>query len=351
MAGVISVAGILLIPKTPPSPPQPTEADILAGRGPRPMTVDWIGAALITVGLLLLMFALTEGNVVGWATPWVPALIVVSLIVIAAFFAWQWYLEDKTHRRPLMKVSIFRRSRRFSAAMVIMALLFASFNNYLVYATYFFQDYQGYSPLETTLRFIPTGIGGALIALVVSQLIGRIPTFYLLACGNIAMPIACLLFSAPIPPTTSYFAYGLPAMFLSVVGVDTAWPSLTLFTSKSLPAEDQALGGALVNAVGQFGRAIGLAICTALQTAVMARDRGVTVANVGPMKTWDAPTLAGVRAANWFNFAIGVTSLLVVLLFFRSNEIVGKASPKSPRVVQERSGGEEGIMNEERTDQ
>jgi hypothetical protein len=118
-----------------------------------------------------------------------------------------------------------------------------------------------------------------------------------------------------------------------------------------LPAEDQALGGALVNAVGQFGRAIGLAICTALQTAVMARDRGVTVANVGPMKTWDAPTLAGVRAANWFNFAIGVTSLLVVLLFFRSNEIVGKASPKSPRVVQERSGGEEGIMNEERTDQ
>ena len=97
--------------------------------------VDWIGGTLITTGLLALMFALTEGNVVGWGTPWVPVLIVISIVLIALFVLWQWYLVNKTARRPLMKVSIWN-NMKFSAAMITMALFFASFNNYLIFATY-----------------------------------------------------------------------------------------------------------------------------------------------------------------------------------------------------------------------
>lgn len=341
MAGFVSVAGILVIPQTPPPIPTPAPGEDEA----RPLTVDWIGGALITVALVLLLFALTEGNVVGWSTPYIPVLVVLSLLLVAVFVAWQWYLEQRTWRRPLIKVSLFRNVR-FSAAMVIMALLFASFNDYLIYATYYFQDYQGHSPFQTMLRFLPTGISGALTALVVSQLLGRVPTCFLLATGNLAMPLACLLFALPIPPTTSYFAYCLPAMVLSVVAADTAWPSLTLFTSRSLPPEDQALGGALINATGQIGRAIGLAVTTAIQTAVMARARGRTIQDSGPIEKADPASLKGIRAANWVSFALGLTSFAVVMLFFRSTEIVGKAEPPAAP-VQEISGAEEGIMNEE----
>lgn len=131
-------------------------------------------------------------------------------------------------------------------------------------------------------------------------------------------------------------------MVLSVIGADTAWPCLTLFTSKSLPPQDQAVGGALINAVGMFGRAIGLAVATAAQTAVMASARDVDVENVGPMVPWEPETLKGIRAASWVNFGFGVGALLVVVVTFHSMEIVGKVTPKK-----ERSGGEEGIMNEE----
>ena len=44
-------------------------------------------------------------------------------------------------------------------------------------------------------------------------------------------------------------------MILSVIGADMTWPSLTLFVSKSVPREDQALGGALINACGQIDQA------------------------------------------------------------------------------------------------
>ena len=323
-SAIIAAASILVIPPPPPKL-QAADADGAAANRPRPSlaSVDWIGGVLITVGLLALMFALTEGNVVGWSTPYIPVLIVVSVILISVFVAWQWYLENKTTRAPLVKTSLFRNAR-FSAALVIMGLFFSSFNNFLVFATYFFQDFQALSPLQTTLRFIPTGVAGALTALVVANILARVPTYTILLTGNVAVSIACLLFAVPIAPTTSYFAYGLPAMILAVVGADTTWPSLTLFVSSCLSDDDQAIGGALHNAIGQVGRAVGLAISTAVQTAVMASARGVSVEDVGEVEAWEDASLDGIRAANWTTFAFGICSLAVVAVMFRGSGIVGK---------------------------
>jgi len=332
VSGITAAAGLLVIPPPPPS--------ILRLRQNESRSVDWIGGALITLGLLALMFALTEGNVVGWSTPWIPVLIILSFIIIALFVTWQWYLENKTTRPPLMKISIFR-NKSFCAALVIMGLFFSSFNNFLVYATYFFQDYQGLSELQTTLRFIPTGVMGVITAFVVAQLLAKVPTYQILLFGNFCVSVSSLLFAIPISPTTSYFAYGLPAMILCVLGADTTWPSLTLFTSQSLPQADQALGGALINAVGQFGRAIGLAITTTVQTAVMARERGVGIKDAGKVEQWDDASLKGLRAGDWTTFSLGVCSFLVVALAFRGSGIVGRAG-----TVLEEGGGEEGIMNE-----
>lgn len=214
LAAMVTVAGFFLIPP----PPVTLHAQGVKVKA----TLDWIGAVLITAGLMVMLFALTEGNVVGWSTPWVPVLIVVAVILIAIFVLWQMHLEKTGKQTPLMKVSVFK-NLRFSAAMVIMFLFFACFNNYLIFVTYYFQDYQGLSPIQTTLRFIPTGVVGFLTAGITAKLVAIIPTYLLLGFGNICCSISCLLLSVPIPPTTSYFAYGLWAMILSVLGADTAW--------------------------------------------------------------------------------------------------------------------------------
>ncbi|KAK7932307.1 hypothetical protein PG985_003019 [Apiospora marii] len=321
LAGIsclVTVAGVLFIPPQPPNPlVQKQKASLWT-------SVDWFGGFLITAGLLALLFALTEGNVVGWQTIWIYMLMVISGLLIAIFAAWQWYLETHSQTRsPLMKVSVFK-SGMFSLAMLIMGIFFAVFNDWIVYATYFFQDYQGLSPLQTTLRFIPTGVCGVFVALVISRLISRVPTFILLMVGNLSVGLSCLLFAIPIPSNTSYFAFGFPAMILGVVGADITWPCLTLFTSASLPQEDQALGGALINASGQLGRSIGLAITTAAQTAIMARERGVPVEQSGKVLPWDPPSLVGLRGANWLNFALAMFCTVLVGLFFRGTGIVGK---------------------------
>ncbi|KAF1957218.1 MFS general substrate transporter, partial [Byssothecium circinans] len=318
LAAVCTVAGIYVIP-LPSVQREPTMRT----------TVDWIGGTIITVGLVILLFALSEGNVVGWSTPWVPTLIAVSILLIIAFGFWQHYLETKTEKRPLMKMSIFKNIK-FSAANVIMMLFFSSFNNYLIFATYWFQDYQGLSVIQTTLRFIPNGVTGVTVAFITSQLLSRIRATHILTLSTLCVSTSSLLFALPLPTSTSYFAYGLPAMILSVSGADTLFPTLTLFVAKSLPSEDQALGGALINAVSQIGRALGLAIATAVQTAVIAREKGVGVDRIGgdgegnvEVGAWDEALKTGIRATCWFNSALGVVALLVVLVFFRGTGIVG----------------------------
>ncbi|KAI8935555.1 hypothetical protein NX059_008124 [Plenodomus lindquistii] len=294
-------------------------------------TVDWIGGTIITVGLIMLLFALSEGNVVGWSTPWVPVLIVVSLILIVLFGFWQHHLETKTQKRPLMKLSIFKNSK-FTAANVLMALFFASFNNYLIFATYWFQDFQGLSVIQTTLRFIPTGVTGVLVAMITGQILSRVPGDVILTFSTICVSISSLLFAIPIPVHTPYWAYGFPAMALSVCGADTIFPVLTLFVAKTLLPEDASLGGALITAVGQIGRAIGLAMATAVQTAIIAREKGVSVDQIGSegheLRPWDPTLKIGIRNTAWFNFGISLGSTVVVVLFIRGIGIIGGKGKK-----------------------
>lgn len=132
--------------------------------------------------------------------------------------------------------------------------------------------------------------------------------------------------AVPIPPTVTYWAYGFPAMCLAVFGADTLFPSLLLLVAHNLPPEDQALGGGLVNALGQIGRAVGLAIGTAIQVAVQSGHQGSNAAdtdsNVGKLAY-----LQGLHAAQFLNVALAATGFAIVMFAFKGAGVIG-ASPK-----------------------
>lgn len=122
--------------------------------------IDWIGGFLFTTSLLLLQVALSQGNSVGWKTAYVIALLIVSILMFFGFVFWQRYLEFKTTREPLIRTSVFQNSR-FSMAMVVVIFFSGAFTNYLIYSTYFYQDYLLLDTIHTALRFIPLGIVGS----------------------------------------------------------------------------------------------------------------------------------------------------------------------------------------------
>jgi hypothetical protein len=122
------MAAIFIIPKEP-------QRSVNTANLPRASEVDWIGAFLFTSGTLLLLIALSEGVSAGWKTPFVIALLIVAVVFLALFIFWQHYLETKSTREPLMRVSTFNNSR-YSFAMLIVFLFSAGFTNFLIYSTY-----------------------------------------------------------------------------------------------------------------------------------------------------------------------------------------------------------------------
>lgn len=154
-AFLIGVTAIFVIPKEPSRKND-------APDHPRASNVDWIGAFFFTSGLLLLLIALSEGASLGWDTPLVITVLIFSVLFLLIFIFWQHHLEKKADpgQEPLMRISVFKVGR-FSAAMVIVCIFSAGFTNFLVYSTYFYQDYQGQSAIQTTLRYTPLGIAGS----------------------------------------------------------------------------------------------------------------------------------------------------------------------------------------------
>ncbi|KAL5320676.1 hypothetical protein ACEPPN_011486 [Leptodophora sp. 'Broadleaf-Isolate-01'] len=113
--------------------PQPSSRHEAQGSPTR--FVDWLGAATVSSSLLLLLVALAEANVVGWTTPWILALIVVSIVLAVLFVFWQRHLEKNSTQQPLMKVTMFK-NLQFSAIFVIICCFYGSFNSFLIFATY-----------------------------------------------------------------------------------------------------------------------------------------------------------------------------------------------------------------------
>lgn len=115
-------------------------------------SVDWPGAVLISTGLLLLLIAISEGPEIGWKTPWVIALIVLSAVFIASFTIWQRYLEKGCSQVPLLRVSMFQNGE-FSALFLLVGCFYGSFNSFLIFATDLWVSFQ-LQPLKSNLMFI-----------------------------------------------------------------------------------------------------------------------------------------------------------------------------------------------------
>jgi MFS family permease len=135
--GVISILSFFLIPNDPPR------------SGPRDK-IDWIGAVLITSGLVLFCFGLTyifcrltnirdaEVAPKGWATWYIIFCLIIGVVLSALFI----FVESRV-ASPLMPLSIWRVPQ-FGTMMLAFGLGFGAFAGPIIfgYSLYYQQIYQ-----------------------------------------------------------------------------------------------------------------------------------------------------------------------------------------------------------------
>ena len=153
--------------------------------------VDWIGALLVTSGLVLITFALAEANSAkpsGWASPQIVVCLVVGPLFILAFFLWERHLQNNTDFPLLMPPQIWTRAHgRVAAILTVTMCVYASFQSLYYWATLYYQDYTHLSPTQTMLRFLPMPCFGIVATFIIAQLVGNVNGALLLSespCGG-----------------------------------------------------------------------------------------------------------------------------------------------------------------------
>ncbi|KAI0781757.1 major facilitator superfamily domain-containing protein [Abortiporus biennis] len=304
--------------------------------------IDWLGAFLITAGLVLIVFVLSDGSLTerGWKTSYIIALLIVGVFFVLLFLYWQYHLEqiqnsttfsskDKSSSwspPPLMKLSVWKRANgRLAVMMVIGFLEWCSFLSWGFWVQLYYQDFLQLSPVLTMVRLLPMFVTGVICNMIVALFVGRVPFVILIVIGTALTAVANLLF-ALIKVDSPYWAFGFPAAILSVFGADFVFAAGSLFVAKvSLPHE-QSVSGALLQTMMQLGAAFGLAITTIIfnseATKSFNRDSPsspIPLTGPPPPPTDATPY----KTAMWGGFAFGICGSLLAAVFLRGVGIVG----------------------------
>jgi EmrB/QacA subfamily drug resistance transporter len=221
---------------------------------------DVPGAALLTGGLMLLVYTILEAGDQGWGSLHTLGLGGVSLGLVAAFLVRQARIAN-----PLMPLRLFR-SRNVSGANAVQALLVVGMFGMFFLGALYMQRILGYDALEVGLAFLPwTIVMGAMSFRFTARLNMRfgpratlIPALVVIAAG--------MLYFARTPVDGSYAVDILPAMILMGFGTGLAFPSLMTLAMSGATPSDSGLASGLVNTSIQVGGAIGLAVLATLAT-------------------------------------------------------------------------------------
>jgi EmrB/QacA subfamily drug resistance transporter len=223
---------------------------------------DAPGAILVTSSLMLGVYTIVKPAAEqGWGATQTLALGTGSLVLLAAFIAW-----EATTRNPLIPLRIFR-SRNVSGANVIQALTVAGMFGLFFLGSLYLEQVLGYDPLEIGLAFLPaTLIMGVLSFRYTEPLISRFGARRALLAGLVLVAAGLGLFTQA-PVDGSYLPNVLPAMIVIGFGIGVSFPSLMSLAMSGATREDAGLASGLVNTTAQVGGALGLAVLATLSAS------------------------------------------------------------------------------------
>ena len=129
---------------------------------------DLAGAATVTSGLMLLVYALTRATTDGWSSPVTLGLLGGAAALIAAFI----WIESRSYA-PLLPLRIFRL-RALSAANATMALVGAvTFSEFFV-LTLYVQDVLHYSAVQSGVAFVAFALSVVVTSNLAQAVVGRV---------------------------------------------------------------------------------------------------------------------------------------------------------------------------------
>jgi EmrB/QacA subfamily drug resistance transporter len=235
-----------------------SRAVLPGGRGLAPSTrLDVAGAITVTASLMVAVYAIVNGNEVGWGTVRTLGLLAVSAVLLGGFL-----LIESRVAEPLMPLRLFRL-RNLSVSSIAGVLWAAAMFAWFFLSALYMQVVLGYSPLQVGLAFLPGNLIMAVFSLGLSaKIVMRFGIRAPIGVGLGLASLGLLLFArAPVDGT---IADVLPSMVLLGIGAGMAFNPVLLAAMGDVPQEEAGLASGVVNTAFMMGGALGLAVLASL---------------------------------------------------------------------------------------
>lgn len=225
----------------------------------RRATFDTWGAVTLGTAAVVLLLAVNQGPVRGWADPLVVAGFVAAPLLLAAFV-----LVERRVAHPLLPLRYFRH-RNFSFPIASQF-----FTNFAYMGAFFItplllESAYGFGETKTMLVSIPRPLVFAIAGPIAGFLTLRIGERVSGVAGA-GFVLASMVAMSALEPSQSEWAI-VGALALSGLGMGTASPALAAAIANAVDDADLGVAGATQQMVSQVGVAIGTQVMLAVQTA------------------------------------------------------------------------------------
>ena len=220
--------------------------------------LDYVGIALLTVGIGALQILLDKGQEDDWfGSRFIMTLIIVSAVCLFSLVVWEWFAKT-----PIIDVRMFK-SFNFASASLMMFMLGILLFSSLVLMPQFLQTLLGYT---SQLAGLALSAGGLVLLLempIVGQLTTRIQARRLIAFGWLALSIAMFYSTKRIDLQMSFSA-ATWLRITQVIGLGFLFVPITLVAYVGIAPEKNNSVAGIVNFMRNMGSSVGTSLVTTL---------------------------------------------------------------------------------------
>ncbi|MET0147491.1 MAG: MFS transporter [Ilumatobacteraceae bacterium] len=214
---------------------------------------DTVGSVLSALAIGGLVLGIHEGPERGWSAPITMVALVVAVVSLLAFVAW----ERRTDG-PLLDISAFRDRGLASGSVTLLIVFAVMFGVFLVLFPYF-QAVLGWSALLSAAALLPMTVVMMPMSTIAPKIATRIGGRNTMATGVAIFAFGLVTMALRASVEGGYMSV-LPGLVLIGLGMGLTMTPATQAITETLPLEKQGVASALNDTSRELGGAVGIAL-------------------------------------------------------------------------------------------
>jgi len=216
--------------------------------------VDYLGAALLVLGVTSLLVVAEQGREWGWGSGRSLSLYVLGVVLLIGFVMQERAVGDEA----ILPLKLFQHPV-FSVASILNFIIGMGMFGGIICLPLYMQIVKGFSPTKSGLSLLPLMVGLMSVAMasgIFTSKTGRYKIFPIIGSGVLVVALFGL---SHIHADTSYL-HLVPLMFLTGAGVGSCMQTLVLATQNAVPPSQMGVATASATFFRSMGGTFGTAV-------------------------------------------------------------------------------------------